>query len=211
MRPSKSYYPPELKLRLVEEYFSSNSAPVLESEEYSIPNDTFRDWVMRYKALGPSVFFSSSSAPYPHELRLAACREYMEGECSLRDVVVKCGLKNITTLRRWLRYYNSSEGFISHEPSEDSSMTSARKTTYDERLEIVLWCMDHDEDYNACSRKFSVSYYQVYSWVKKYKRKGPKGLEDRRGKGKLPEDMTEIDILKAENRRLATKISQLKS
>ena len=197
-------YPPELKLSLVEEYLSSHSDPLLVCNEYSIPDGTFRDWVMRYKAIGPSVFLSfasySLSVPYQHELRLTACREYMDGGCSLRDVAVKYSLRNISTLRRWLKHYNSDEGFISHEPSEDSAVTSARKTTYDERLEIALWCVDNDDDYNACSSKFNVSYYHVYSWVKNYRRKGPKGLEDRRGKSKLLEDnMMEVDILKAEN------------
>ena len=67
-------------------------------------------------------------------------------------------------------------------------MTKYRKTTQDERKEIVDYCLEHDMNYGEAAKKYHVSYHQVYQWVKKYKEMGYAGLEDRRGHrvGSLP-------------------------
>lgn len=43
-----------------------------------------------------------------------------------------------------------------------------RKTTLEERKEIVDYCINHNRNYKNTAAKFDVSYRQVYSWVKKY-------------------------------------------
>ena len=43
-----------------------------------------------------------------------------------------------------------------------------RKTTFEERKEIVDYCINHNRNYKNTAAKFDVSYSQVYSWVKKY-------------------------------------------
>lgn len=51
-------------------------------------------------------------------------------------------------------------------------MTKGRKTTLDERIEIVSYCMEHGKDYQLTCQKYAVSYNQLYSWVRKYEEKG---------------------------------------
>lgn len=41
-----------------------------------------------------------------------------------------------------------------------------RKTTLEERKEIVDYCINHNRNYKNTAAKFDVSYSQVYSWVK---------------------------------------------
>lgn len=41
-----------------------------------------------------------------------------------------------------------------------------RKTTFEERKEIVEHCISHNHNYKDTAAKFHVSYSQVYSWVK---------------------------------------------
>lgn len=43
-------------------------------------------------------------------------------------------------------------------------MTNGRKTTYEERIEIVAFCISNNDDYQATADKFNVSYQQVYTW-----------------------------------------------
>ena len=88
-------------------------------------------------------------------------------------------------------------------------MTSGRKTNYEERVEIVSFCIANNENYQVTSEKYKVSYQQVYTWVKKYKQGGHESLADRRGKRRNSGDMTEteklaaqIKLLEAENKRL---------
>ena len=96
-------------------------------------------------------------------------------------------------------------------------MTSGRKTTYDERIEIVAFCIENNYDYQLTAEKFQVSYQQVYIWTKKYREGGAEALADQRGKRKDPEEMTEteklaarIRLLEAENKRLKLEAGFLK-
>ncbi|MDT2192890.1 helix-turn-helix domain-containing protein [Paenibacillus larvae] len=47
-------------------------------------------------------------------------------------------------------------------------MTKGRTTTYDERVEIVRFCIEHQHNYAQTADKFQVSYQQAYSWTNKY-------------------------------------------
>lgn len=60
-------------------------------------------------------------------------------------------------------------------------MTKTRKTTQEERIQIVKECLETGKDYGGIAQKYTVSYQQVYTWVKKFEKKGEAGLEDRRG------------------------------
>ncbi len=45
-------------------------------------------------------------------------------------------------------------------------MTKGRKTTYEERIEIIQYCIEHENNYAETAEKYHVSYQQVYSWIK---------------------------------------------
>ena len=78
----------------------------------------------------------------------------------------------------------------------------SRKTTYEERIEIVEYVLSHELSYKDAAEHFKVSYNNVYSWSQKYKQFGPKALEDNRGKKKPSEAQTSEEQLKAENEAL---------
>ena len=81
-------------------------------------------------------------------------------------------------------------------------MTKGRKTTYEERIDIVKYCIENQNNYAQTAEYFQVSYQQVYSWVTKYEKGGVKSLQDRRGKRKSVEEMSELEKLRAENKLL---------
>lgn len=85
-------------------------------------------------------------------------------------------------------------------------MTKGRKTTQEERAEIVAFCIEHGNDYGLTVETFKVSYQQIYTWVKKYEEKGVNGLTDRRGKAKPESELTEEERLHQENKILQAKI-----
>lgn len=43
-------------------------------------------------------------------------------------------------------------------------MKKGRKTTQEERAEIVAFCIENDKDYALTMEKFDVSYQHIYSW-----------------------------------------------
>jgi transposase-like protein len=95
-------------------------------------------------------------------------------------------------------------------------MIKGRKITYEERVEIVAFCISNNDNYQKAAEEFHVSYQQVYTWVRKYKELGPDALVDYRGKRKKPEEMNEsekqaakLKLLEAENKRLQMEIDFL--
>lgn len=81
-------------------------------------------------------------------------------------------------------------------------MTKGRKTTYDERIEIVKYCIEQKNNYAETAQRFEVSYQQVYSWIRKYQTNGVEALQDKRGKRKSKSEMSELEKLKAQNKLL---------
>ena len=81
-------------------------------------------------------------------------------------------------------------------------MTKGRKTTQEERAQIVAFCIEHGKDYGLTVETYQVSYQQIYSWVRKYEVSGVDGLVDRRGKAKPEDELTEAERLRQENRML---------
>jgi len=79
-------------------------------------------------------------------------------------------------------------------------MTNGRKTTYDERVEIVKYCIEHQNNYAETAQKYQVSYQQVYTWTSKFENDGVEALQDRRGKRKNESEMSELEKLKAQNK-----------
>ena len=88
-------------------------------------------------------------------------------------------------------------------------MTKGRKTTYNERVEIVAFCIENNDNYQLTSNKYKVSYQQVYTWVRKYKENGYESLRDNRGKRKNIDQMSETEKLNAQIRLLEAKNKQL--
>ena len=84
-------------------------------------------------------------------------------------------------------------------------MTHGRKTSFEERVEIVQYCIEQQNNYVETARKYKVSYQQVYSWTTKFETQGVEALQDKRGKRNPLEKMSELEKLKAENKLLEAK------
>ena len=147
---------------------------------------------------------------YSAEIKLEAVQSYQNGEGSLRAVCKKYGIKDKKTLREWIMWYNGHKEFKERSAAKgEIYMTKGRKTTQEERAEIVAFCIEHNYDYGLTVETYKVSYQQIYSWVRKYEEGGIDKLRDNRGRTKPVEEMTEIEKLKAEMKILEAKNRQL--
>ena len=101
-------------------------------------------------------------------------------------------------LRKWIKVYNSHKDFKQPNSGGAIYMANGRKTTLDERIEIVSQCIAGNKDYGKIIEQYGVSYQQIYGWTRKYEKDGVDGLSDRRGKRKAESDMTEVEKLRAQ-------------
>ena len=134
--------------------------------------------------------------------------EYIRGEGSSIDLGIKYDISS-GLLRSWVRMYNANSELKDYGPKQAVYMAEARrKTTLEERKEIVDYCINHNRNYKDTAAKFDVSYGQVYSWVKKYDVNGTDGLTDRRGLHKTDDEVDELERLRRENLRLKRQLEE---
>ena len=96
-------------------------------------------------------------------------------------------------------------------------MTKGRKTTFDERVEIVQYRMTHEHNYAETAEKYQISYQQARNYMVKYEANGIDGLQDKRGRRKPEAEMRELEpqraelkLLRAEKERAEMEVSFLK-
>lgn len=172
------------------------------ARRYGINYSSVQEYVLWYKMKGPSIFFDTKHNSYSEELKISAVKDYLAGNGSLREIAAKYGLKAKQQLQNWLKVYNSGRGF-KRKISGGSHMKQGRKTTFEERVTITKECLESGNDYGRIAKKYEVSYQQVYTWVKKFKEFGEKGLEDRRGERVKDQDpRTELEKAQIEIERL---------
>ena len=77
-------------------------------------------------------------------------------------------------------------------------MDKGRKTTFEERIEIVQYCIAHNHNYAETAEKYQVSYQQARNYTVKYEAGGIDALKDNCGKRKNPDELSELERLRAE-------------
>lgn len=159
-------------------------------------------WIMKYESMGEAAFLKKGWKKYTKEIKVQAVNDYIAGIDSLMGICKKYGIHSPTQLSRWILKYNGHEELKVFGTGGYSIMTKGRKTTYEERIEIIQYCIEHENNYAETAEKYQVSYQQVYTWVKKYESQGVDALVDRRGRTKPEFEMTELEKLRAENRLL---------
>jgi transposase-like protein len=199
-RRSKISY--EEKIQAVQRYINGLGSFSTIAKEISVDKSSLQSWVNMYKHVGAHVLLTTSqNTTYSRDLKIAAVKEYFEGNASLRDIQAKYVIRSHIQLLNWIRQYNGHEAIKSSQ-SGGALMTKRRKTTLDERIEIVKYCIEHNRDYNETAQHYKVSYQQVYSWTQKYESSGVEALQDRRGKNKPEDQMSELEKLRAQNKLL---------
>ena len=207
---SKSQHTPEWKITIVKKYLSGEGSYDSIARAHGIDKRTLIDWVHRYQEHGASVFYPTvGNVHYSKEFKTMCVEAVLKGEGSVDDIVVKYNISTRSVLRSWIMKYNANMELKDYEPKREVYMAEARrKTTLEERKEIVEYCIAHNNDYKGAASRFEVSYSQVYSWVKKYRESGEEGLEDKRGHHKSDDEVDELERLRRENQRLKRQLEE---
>ena len=201
--PQKSKVKPEEKIAVVEAYLHGRVSRTESIKKLGIDKSTFRKWVVLYRTRGgEGLIPQQRNRKYYPELKMQVVREYQTGRVSLLGLCEKYSISDPHMVSKWIERYNGQKGFKRPNSGGELYMTKGRATTLEERIEIVTYCIAQGKDYGGAIERYQVSYQQIYSWVRKYDKSGVSGLSDKRGKRKQPEEMTELERLRAENRLL---------
>ena len=199
---------PEIIVDAVNEYLQGKISQNAVAKKIGVARSTIRLWIANYESMGMDAFVHNGNRHYPKELKELAVTDYLAGKGSLREICKKYRIRSNCQLRNWIKKYNGHEKLKSSGTGGTAIMTKGRKTTFDERVEIVQYCIAHDHNYAETAARYGVSYQQARSYTVKYEAGGIEALWDRRGRTKPLNEMSELERLRAENRILRAEKKQ---
>lgn len=196
------------KISAVRRYLDGISSQGQIAEQYNISKTSVQQWIFNYESMGEDAFFMNQNKRYSAELKIQAVQDYLSGYGSQTDICKKYGIRSKSKLQQWILMYNGHKELKASGTGGYPIMTNGRKTTFDERVEIVQYCIAHEHNYAETSEKYHISYQQARNYTVKYEANGVGALQDKRGKRKSEDEMTELERLKAENKILRAEKEQ---
>ena len=197
--PHKGRLTLEERIKAVEDCKNGKDSTTGRAKKLGIHIETLRCWIRLYEARGvEGLIPSSTKKKYPVELKVLAVEDFTSGRRSLMEICTKYDISRHSMVQNWVKRYNSHGEFKQPKTGGAFYMAKGRKTTQDERIEIVSHCIANNKNYAKTIEQYEVSYHQIYSWVRKYEKDGVNALTDQRGKRKCESAMTEVEKLRAQ-------------
>ncbi len=210
----KAKYSAEQKIQACEDYLSGRKSAVEIARQLGMKkngNDMVLVWSRMYKVYGSSAFEETHhNRSYSKEFKEKVVREYLSGKGSLTDLAVKYNIPSNCTVGQWVSSYNNHIELRDYDPKSEVYMAERRKTSFDERLEIVKYCLEHNRDIKNTASLYKCSYAQVRSWLIKYEVDGEEGLTDRRGHHKKEEELSDLEKAKRQIAKLEREKEEFK-
>jgi transposase len=199
------------KLAIIQELIAGQGSRVEVAKKYTISVNTLVKWRHRYELYGiEGLEIRSHNQSYSAELKHQAVQDYLSGQYSQYEIIDKYKIASRTPLKKWIDQYNGHSSLKSYNEGA-KAMAQGRSTNFQERIDIVLYCLAHNHDYRKTADQYQVSYHQVYQWVKKYEEYGPDALQDGRGRKKAAEELTEADHQKLAMKKLEYENERLRA
>lgn len=193
----------EIKIDTVKRCLAGTTTVNHEASLLGVSYLSISKWISLYQCQGENgLITQSKNVVYSTITKLNAVEDYLNGKGSLMEICKKYQIRSHTQLQNWIKKYNNHEELKASGTGGKPIMIKGRKTTYEERITIVQYCIENQNNYTETAEKFQVSYQQVYTWLKKYEELGIDGLLDRRGRTKPVNEMSELERLRMENRLL---------
>ena len=206
-------------IRFIDLYLSSVTyRNLVDQYTLKLADSTFMGYVKKYQLHGvKGIEYQKNNRRYTKEFKLQVVTEHLEYGYGANYLANKYNIPAKSTVNAWInRYTKGKENNTYSSKSEVYNIMGVKKS-YEEKIQIVEDYIENKLTYTEAAEKHQVSYNNIYSWVNKYKKHGPKGLEDNRGRGKPSELQTEeerldaeIEALKARNKWLEMENDALK-
>lgn len=213
----KSAFTAQQKYEVIVSYEDRKTSISDFCRQYNVSDETIKEWIYQFQTYGMDGLNNPDGwKRYSKEVKMAAVLDYLSGDYSQTEIVRKYEISSGSVLRQWIKIYNDHRG-LKEMKRMNNSMIKGRSTALEERLEIVMYCIQNGKNYHQASEQFNVSYQQVYQWVKKFEKEGEDGLKDRRGRTKAELELTpdekyqrDMKKLERENERLRAEVAFLK-
>lgn len=209
---ARSKHPLEVKLNVLQLLNEGDYSIRELGEKFLVDKQTIQIWKIKYEAHGVEGLTEATSwTRYSKEVKRAAGEDYLQERLTLLEIVAKYKISSISVLKKWVKKYTSHSELKDSGKGLSQTMTKGRKTTFEERIQIVDYCLKSQKNYQLAAQAYDVSYQQVYHWVKKFEATGEEGLRDRRGRTKEAVELTAEEKLKLEIKRIERENERLRA
>ncbi|WP_051542072.1 helix-turn-helix domain-containing protein [Clostridium lundense] len=134
----------EEKYKAIEDYLSHKKSVSELPRKYQVALTSVRGLIHNYQSMGiDGLITVSSNSSYSEELKLSAIQNYLSSKGSQEAICKKYAIRPRVILRNWILKYNSHQKIKSSRTGGESIMTKGRSTTFNERIEIVKYCIEH--------------------------------------------------------------------
>ncbi|MGQ4245091.1 transposase [Enterococcus casseliflavus] len=137
----KSLYSPEEKYQVISEVMNGRHSLNSIAKKHSLSWMTIKDWIRKYNDDGIEGQKKSTTwKRYTSDLKRNAVLAVINEELSLWQATAVFQLSSTTILRKWISSYTNEEMVKStSKGSVPKTRINGRKTTYQERIEIVQY------------------------------------------------------------------------
>jgi len=206
----KQKYSKAIKLLAINQYKEGTKSITEIAKDLGCHVNAIYDWLRIHESIGVEGFDEKRhNQAYTKELKKEIIDAYLEGMSSSIELAKRYHIPTHSMIIKWVSTYNRHKEIKAYDPKGYVYMAKTRKVSFEEKLEIIKWTIEHDNAYKLAAEKFETSYAQVFNWVKKFKAHGEESLQDSRGKRKPIENLTEIEKLKREVELLRRKNERL--
>ena len=203
----KAKFSKEVKIDACIRYLSGKSGVSELANEIGCSENVLRRWVRSYEIHGANTFNEKSyNRSFTYEFKYQIICECKEE--SIETVAARYNISS-SVVRNWIMKYNKGE-LEAYDPHPEVYDMKNRKVTLEEKIEIVKWTIENNNDYKGAALKYSVPYHSVFKWVKKYNETKEEGLKDNRGRSKSEKNLTELEKKELEIERLKNELERRK-
>jgi len=159
----KNKYTFEEKVNAILDYKNNKRGKTQICNDLGLAGSDLYKWIRIYDKHGEAgLLTKQGNRNYSKEFKEEVVFAYLDGEGSYGDLSNTYDIPSSSTLKNWVKKYNSHIELKDYDPQRDVCMTKTRKTTVNERIEIVTYCIEHDKQYKLVAKQYDVSYAQVY-------------------------------------------------
>ena len=195
----RSRFTKEEKIAIAKRYLEGEIGCNSLARECGCDEMTILYWAYGYRDHGEDFFRETGKhQSYLGDFKKEAVEYYLKygGQ---RKTAAKFSIGK-RTLENWIKAYKN--GTLKDKiPMPEVYHMKGRRTTFEERKEIVHYCLVHDKNYKETAKIYSLPYSRVYTMVNAYIKFGEEGIMDEKTRNAL-HPLTEIEKLQRENERL---------
>lgn len=124
---------------------------------------TFRDKVLRYQTYGlKGIKTSSKNDQYSSVFKDFIVLEYINNQVPIKKLALKYNIPSARAVKNWINKYIKSKENRDYFPKPEVYIMKGRKTTHEERIEIVQDFLKNGMTYKESAEKHRVSYNNIY-------------------------------------------------